>query len=668
VLEKDRKTAAKELKSAMAKLKTLEYGGEVPSEIDLNKTREKREQGWQLLRRQWLDNEDVSEASGAYEPEKPLPEAYEDQVRLADVIADRLRNEADRVANAANLKTQAEQQQETLKECDALEKDLDQRQKSLDDEWTKVWEPIGITPFSPKEMSGWLNVVEKLRYRVGELLKKETEIERENVLRQEFRKNLIKELTNMATEGIPVGDTLGPVLVFSETLLEEIAHQKTELERLQERQKKARSDFDKAEGDLTEAQESLASWKDQWEKALSGLGLKEEISVYETSDYFDTLQNCLDKVKEVEDLRKRIKGIDRDAGDLEKEVRILLKKVDPAMLSLPLDQAILKLKAALAQALKDSALYDQLTEELEALHDEVSAAEKALQDANEQMAALLKFAKCEKPEEMGAIIGKFMKHQNIQEKISIIEATLAKIGAGASVGELIEQAAEVDADELRGQIVSSQQELEEKINPAINQISQEIGEINNKLKAMDGSAKAAEATEKMEQELARIRRLAERYARVKLASKILQQEIERYRAEHQDPVLKIASRYFADLTLNSFTGLKADVNDKGEPILVGIRPDGRWIGVEGMSDGTRDQLYLALRLATLEWRMETSEPMPFIVDDILINFDDDRSRATLESLAELALKNQVILFTHHQQIADVAGNLKGKGEIIVHQL
>ncbi|MEJ2034388.1 MAG: hypothetical protein P8Y63_15440 [Deltaproteobacteria bacterium] len=226
----------------------------------------------------------------------------------------------------------------------------------------------------------------------------------------------------------------------------------------------------------------------------------------------------------------------------------------------------------------------------------------------------------------------------------------------------------MDADELPGQIVSLRQELEEKINPEISRISEEIGKAADRLKAMDGSARAAEAKEKMEQELAKIRRLAERYARVKLASKILQQEIERYREQHQDPVLKIAGKYFADLTLKSFAGLKADVDDKGETILVGIRPDGKLIKVGGMSEGTRDQLYLALRLATLEWRMETSEPMPFIVDDILINFDDDRSRATLTALAELGQKNQVILFTHHRQIADEAKKLGDKEVVEVHDL
>ena len=82
---------------------------------------------------------------------------------------------------------------------------------------------------------------------------------------------------------------------------------------------------------------------------------------------------------------------------------------------------------------------------------------------------------------------------------------------------------------------------------------------------MDGSDKAAEIAEQMEQELAKMRRLAERYALVKLASKILQLEIERYREEHQDPVLIIGSRYFREMTLGSFTGLRTDVDDKGAP-------------------------------------------------------------------------------------------------------
>jgi uncharacterized protein YhaN len=87
-----------------------------------------------------------------------------------------------------------------------------------------------------------------------------------------------------------------------------------------------------------------------------------------------------------------------------------------------------------------------------------------------------------------------------------------------------------------------------------------------------------------------------------------------------------------------------------------------------MSDGTRDQLYLALRLATLERHLAQAEPLPFIVDDILINFDDDRTAATLKVLAELAKKTQVILFTHHARLKELAGEVRNGAGVFVREL
>lgn len=419
VLEKDRKDATKDLKTATTELKKLEYGGEVPSENDLCDTREKRENGWQLLRRQWLNNEDVSEESQAYDPEKPLPEAYEGLVNQADVIADRLRNEADRVANAANLRAKVEQQQELLTECETLEKNLDQREKVFNEEWGDTWKPLGISPRSPKEMSGWLTAIEKLRYRVGDLLKKDLEIQNEEARQQDLQQNLLKKLTDIGVKEVPSGMTLAPVLVFAETFIDKINQQQAELDRLLERRKKAQKALDRAEEEYKEAQETLVAWQEQWEQAISGLGLKGEISTLEAMDYLETLQTCLNKVKEAGDLQKRIDGIDRDAGNLEKEVKSLLQNSAPDMMALPLDQAILQLRALLSQAQKDNTLYDQLTEELDSLQTEVSLAEKKLKNANKQMEELLCTAKCRKPEKLGLIIDRFFEYQKLQDKISV---------------------------------------------------------------------------------------------------------------------------------------------------------------------------------------------------------------------------------------------------------
>lgn len=665
--EKARKTAKKELNDANVEFKKMEYAGEVPSEEELAKVREKREHGWQLIRRQWLDGEEVSEESQAYDPEKSLPEAYEGYVVRADHVADRLHREAERVANSASLRAQVETLENSLAENDKITADLDSRAQELDKAWTLVWKRLGITPLSPKEMSGWLVEIDKLRYKVGEIFKKEKEIERDRRRRQELKDALLQELQDMGEQDIPAEETLDPIVVFAEAVLNQISSNKENLKILNERKKKVQKTLKQARDDYKVAQEALNEWQEQWKKALSGLGLKDEISPPEAPDMIDILQDCFNKLKEANDFKKRIDGIDRDAEELEKEVNALLEKVDSDIGDIALEQTVLRLRTKLSQAQKDKTLYEQYAEESDSLEKEISRVEKTLKSAEEQMDELVRIAKSEKPEELAEIIIKFNEYEQLKKKISDTEETLTKIGAGTKIEELDRQAAEVSADELPGQIDALQQDINERINPEIINTSQAIGEIKSKIKAMDGSAEAAEAAEEMEQELARIRRLAERYLRVKLASKILQQEIERYRDEHQDPVLKIASKYFSELTLGSFEGLRTDIDDKGDPILVGIRPDGAWVKIEGMSNGTRDQLYLALRLGTLEWRLTTNEPIPFIVDDILINFDDDRSKATLKALAELSKKNQVVLFTHHGQIVSEVKKLK-KTDIQIHEL
>ena len=64
------------------------------------------------------------------------------------------------------------------------------------------------------------------------------------------------------------------------------------------------------------------------------------------------------------------------------------------------------------------------------------------------------------------------------------------------------------------------------------------------------------------------------------------------------------------------------------------------------SDGTMDQLYLALRLAVAG---ELTPDAPLILDDALVRFDDQRLRAAMSVLKEEAQTKQVILFTCHQR-------------------
>jgi hypothetical protein len=89
--------------------------------------------------------------------------------------------------------------------------------------------------------------------------------------------------------------------------------------------------------------------------------------------------------------------------------------------------------------------------------------------------------------------------------------------------------------------------------------------------------------------------------------------------------------------------------------LFGIRHGGaEAVKVDGMSDGTVDQLFLALRIAAVEDSIEHGVCVPFLADDLFINFDDERAAVGLEILAELARKTQVLFFTHHDHLTKIA--------------
>ncbi len=146
-----------------------------------------------------------------------------------------------------------------------------------------------------------------------------------------------------------------------------------------------------------------------------------------------------------------------------------------------------------------------------------------------------------------------------------------------------------------------------------------------------------------------------------LAAKMLGGVIERHRAAGAGAMLARAGALFARLTGGAFAGLATDFDADGQPQLVARRPGGSSPGVDALSEGTRDQLFLALRLAALEEHAGRAAALPFVGDDLFQSFDDSRAEAGLAVLAEVGRAFQVILFTHHEAIVAQAQRAAGAG-------
>jgi uncharacterized protein YhaN len=367
-------------------------------------------------------------------------------------------------------------------------------------------------------------------------------------------------------------------------------------------------------------------------------------------------------------LQIRIEDIDAAVRKFSEDVARVVAGAAPDIATLQAEDAVARLTRLLEDTKDADTRRQQLEEQIRSAQEDINTAEATRKTMLERLDALCKEAKCRDASELKLAEQRSDEFQNFKRAIDDLEQELRDIAEGMTLAELEAQVDAADPDALPGKIDVLTNRIDEKLEPQIKDLHQAKGRQENELERMDGSDAAAALADEAQSVLETIRSHAEQYVRVKLASRILRNEIERYREQHQGPLLERASEHFAVLTRSSFASLRADFNEKDEPVLVGMRPDDERVHVDGMSSGTRDQLYLALRLASLEKYMESAEPMPFIVDDILVHFDDARAQATLGVLAELARKTQIILFTHHRRLLEQAQALEVGVPVRVHDL
>jgi uncharacterized protein YhaN len=324
-----------------------------------------------------------------------------------------------------------------------------------------------------------------------------------------------------------------------------------------------------------------------------------------------------------------------------------------------------RLKAGQAARLK----FDERAAQIVDLELAVDHARAEIAKHHDTLGALCREARGASVAELPDIERLAERRDDLEKKRADLEIQLQKLAAGSELASFISEAGQVDPDGLAADLERLAEHLE-RLGRDKAEINQTIGSERTMLEQMDGNSRAAESGQEAEDLRTKVRLDIEQYARLRLASAVLRAGIERYRKKAQGPVLGRASSLFSALTLGSFTELRVDLDDHDDHVLKGIRglgPDSV-LGVESMSLGTADQLYLALRLATLESYLDRREPLPLIVDDILVQFDDARTRSALQVLAELSRRTQVLVFTHHEHLVRLAEAHVADDVLFTHRL
>ena len=132
----------------------------------------------------------------------------------------------------------------------------------------------------------------------------------------------------------------------------------------------------------------------------------------------------------------------------------------------------------------------------------------------------------------------------------------------------------------------------------------------------------------------------------------LRQAEDHLHARFSPQLSRLAQSYFSRLTQGRFTQVFLD-----RALQVTVREEASLAdrSLALLSQGTTDQLYLALRLAVADLVLPDPRACPLILDDALLAFDDQRLAVALELLGQLAQTRQIILFTcQHRELAQLA--------------
>jgi len=649
-LRSDREAAEESLAEVDAGLAGLALEGEVPTERDLEAARTRRDEAWQGLRRA-LETGD--------RPDGDAGEGYEALVRRADDLADRLRREADRVARKAGLVADRARHRDRQERLASRLEEAEAAREEAAAAWRAAWAPAGVTPRSPREMRAWLQDRQGLVERLQALRDREDKagaLERELAAR---RAELDERLRALALPPAGEGEVLSDLAARCRRIVERQGALASRREKLLSEKREKEQERREAEVRLDRAERDLTGWRERWKGEVAPLGLGPDASPAQAVAVMEDLAALLEKIREAGILQKRIAGIDRDRDAYTDRVDALLARSAPDLTGRPADQTVPELHARLNRAREESVQRARLEKERERREERVRKAEGRALELRSALDVLCGEACCRVYEELAEAEKRSNRLRRLDADLEALDEQLRGLSGGRPVGAFVGEALEIDPDEIEGRLLRLEEEIA-GLREEQAVLGETIGKEKGELARMDGSPRAAELAEEAQRILGGLEHSVERYARLRIASTVLARAVERYREKHQGPVLERTNALFSRLTLGRFEGVRAEYDEQGAPVLAGVRPGRELVPVGGMSDGTADQLYLALRLASLEAYLEAGgEPMPFVVDDILIKFDDDRARAALEILAELSGRTQVIFFTHHRHLVELAEPMGG---------
>jgi len=582
-----------------------------------------------------------------------------------DRLADTRFHDAARLAEIDSLQQRIAEAQQLVSAGEIESNRLEQKALKAAQDWSAQLASRGLPVMAPQAWSGWAAHHQRLLEALAAREALATE-HRSLLLQRDHHLQLLQSAyagINQTGSGLP---SLSASLRHARTLMASLQQASADRRRLADAFEHALLDVQRHRDALAALDREADSLRASWQTLAGELRLGPSASSHELAAQLDAFDDLRDASLAFEAADRQWQLAAQQIEAFRVDTRALARQLDePEPLPGSESAFVAACRASLEsnQRAHDDRL--RLQTEAQSLEQSISLAVAQSERLQASIARLQALAGVTDEASLQRVVSRNDRRRALRREAASLD-DLIRSTAGSAYSSLVEQLACVDPVALQ----SEQDMLEQFIAQDESARDAAIAartQARSAFDAVNGDARAALAAESSREHLAGVARLATDWARLRLARELLERSVQSYQTRSQGPMLAAASRWFSRMTAGRWVSLLPDWSDDNQ-ILIAERDDGLRLPVARLSEGTADALYLSLRLAAIDVRLDAAPPIPLLLDDVLQTFDDERAVLTLQGLAELAQRNQVVYFTHHPHLLALARTALPGGAFSVHEL
>ncbi|MCD6327956.1 AAA family ATPase, partial [bacterium] len=412
---------------------------------------------------------------------------------------------------------------------------------------------------------------------------------------------------------------------------------------------------------LSERERDVEAAKSAWVSWLENAGLSASMSPNTAIVIPERVGACRGVLQSIRDLDERISKME-EVGERHKGQVLFVASacgidssgdVDPGRM---LDA----LSRALHDAIEASARRERLKDEIDRLSREIETAKASIGGREKEIGKLFEAGGASNEEEFRERAGIYEERLDLLQQIKGGESALQRLVGPQRVQQLESSLAVADPIDLKER-ESELNDTLEGLETQLKELREERGGLKAQFEQLEQDEESSVLRLRKQELVAELKNAVKRWGAFSIARRVLQEAQAIYERDRQPNVIREASRLFKSMTRAKFSTIVKPMDSQSFEVR---DEQGRTLQVGQLSQGTREQLLLAIRLGLVRDFGERQEKLPLVMDDVLVNFDYHRACATGEALHSLSETHQVLLFTCHQETLDLMLDVAPGAQII----